>query len=206
MKVLCVGRNYARHAKEMGVATPHEPIWFLKPDSSIVGDGEPTVLPAGIGQVHHEVELAVRIATPLRRVAAKDSVRHVDSMTVALDITARDLQDAAKKAGQPWAMAKGFDTFCPLGTWHPVDRDLQALTLRLTIDGQVRQQGSTGDMTWTVADLLSRASQWTTLNAGDVLLTGTPEGVGPIQAGQTLVSELVGVVRMHTPVVAARSA
>jgi len=202
VKVLCVGKNYARHASEMGGATPDAPIWFWKPDSSLIGDGEPVVLPSGIGAVHHEVELAVRIAATARRIQPADALGHLDAMTVAVDVTARDLQAIAKKAGNPWAQAKGFDTFCPLGPWHALDRDIQDVRLRLALDGQVRQDGRTSDMTWTVADLVARASQWTTLRPGDVLLTGTPEGVGPLLPGQRMEAELVGLVRLRNPVVA----
>lgn len=197
-----MGRNYARHAREMGQAPAEAPIWFWKPDSSVVGDGDAVVVPPGIGEVHHEVELAVRVGRTARRVAAQDALRHLDAVTVAVDVTARDLQAAAKKAGNPWAQAKGHDTFCPLGAWHPIDRDLQDLRLRLALDGQERQRGSTADMTWGVPDLLARATAWTTLNPGDVLLTGTPEGVGPIRPGQEMVAELVGVARLRNPVVA----
>jgi 5-carboxymethyl-2-hydroxymuconate isomerase len=188
----------------MGSAPPEAPLWFWKPDSSLVGDGEAVVLPPSVGDVHHEVELAVRVAHEVRRIPAAQGLRHLDGVTVGVDVTARDLQAIAKKAGQPWAQSKGFDTFCPLGAWHPLDRDLQALQLRLSLDGQVKQQGSTADMTWSVAELVSRASQWTTLRPGDVLLTGTPEGVGPIRAGQEMVSELVGLARLRNPIVAGR--
>jgi 2-keto-4-pentenoate hydratase/2-oxohepta-3-ene-1,7-dioic acid hydratase in catechol pathway len=202
VKVLCVGRNYAKHVREMGVPPAESPIWFWKPDSSIVGDGEPVVLPAGVGEVHHEVELAVRIGREARRVEARDALRHLAGVTVGVDVTARDLQALAKQAGQPWAQSKGFDTFCPLGAWEDAGRDLQALRLRLALDGQVRQEGSTADMGWGVAELVARASQWTTLRPGDVLLTGTPEGVGPLRAGQEMVAELVGVARLRNPIVA----
>jgi 2-keto-4-pentenoate hydratase/2-oxohepta-3-ene-1,7-dioic acid hydratase in catechol pathway len=201
MKVLCIGKNYAGHAREMGGATPESPLWFWKPDSSIVHDGEAVVIPAGIGLVHHEVELAVRIGSATRRIAADGALRHLDAMTVAVDVTARDLQAVAKKAGHPWAQSKGFDTFCPLGAWHPIDRDLQDLRLRLSVDGQLRQDGSTRQMTWTVAQVVALASAWTTLNPGDVVLTGTPEGVGPITPGSRMESELVGVARLRNPVV-----
>jgi 2-keto-4-pentenoate hydratase/2-oxohepta-3-ene-1,7-dioic acid hydratase in catechol pathway len=203
VKVLCVGRNYARHAAEMGVTVPEAPIWFWKPDSSVVGDGEAVVLPPGIGEVHHEVELAVRIGRTLRRGSAAQALRHVDGVTVAVDVTARDLQAAAKKAGTPWSQSKGYDTFCPIGPWHPMEPalDLQALRLRLSLDGVVRQDGRTVDMARPVADLLAAASAWTTLNPGDVLLTGTPEGVGPLRAGMRMESELVGLARLRNPIV-----
>lgn len=191
MKVLCVGKNYARHAAEMGGTSPESPIWFWKPDTAIVGDGEPLRIPEGVGEVHHEVELAVRVG--------HDGAP--DAFTVAVDVTARDLQAAAKRDGRPWAQAKGYDTFCPLGAWRPAAGvDLQDLRLRLAVDGEVRQDGRTGDMTWSVEELLGHAATWTTLRPGDVLLTGTPEGVGPVLPGQEMVAEVVGHVALRTPV------
>ena len=201
VKVLCVGRNYARHVREMGGPASASPVWFWKPESAIIQDGQPIELPPGIGAVHHEVELAVRIRRRARRVAAADAGKLLDAFTVANDVTARDLQEAAKKAGLPWTQAKGYDTFLPLGPWQSIgSHDLQDLQLRLTVDGQVRQQGSTADMTWNVAELVARASEWTTLEPGDILLTGTPEGVGPMVAGNVVTAELVGVAKVSNPV------
>lgn len=201
MKVLCVGRNYAKHARELGNAPPPAPIWFWKPDSAIIQDGDAIELPAGIGPVHHEVELAVRLGRDIRRVDAAAALKAVDAITVANDLTARDLQEAAKKAGLPWAQAKGYDTFLPMGEWQdPAGHDLQALSLRLTVGGALRQDGNTRDMTWGVADLLAQASSWTTLKAGDILLSGTPDGVGPLAVGQEVVAEVVGVARVRNPV------
>ena len=203
MKVLCVGQNYAKHVRELGGATPEAPVWFWKPDSAIIGDGQAIELPSGVGAVHHEVELAVRIGRLARRIAAHDALRHLDGLTVANDVTARELQTAAKKAGKPWAQAKGYDTFLPLGAWQPLGgHDLQALRLRLAVNGQARQDGATKDMTWPVAELVALASQWTTLNPGDVLLTGTPDGVGPLSAGDQVDAKVVGVARVRNPVVA----
>lgn len=203
MKVLCVGRNYAKHVKELGSPTAEQPVWFWKPESAVVHDGEAVVVPAGIGAVHHEVELAVRIGKTLRRAKATDALRHLDGVTVAVDVTARDLQNEAKKVAGPWDQAKGYDSFLPLGAWADVaGRDLQAIHLRLAVNGQVRQDGSTREMTWPVAELLARASQWTTLNPGDVFLTGTPEGVGPIVPGDKMEAEAVGVAKVRNPVVA----
>lgn len=203
MKVLCVGRNYAKHAAEMKAPMPESPIWFWKPDSAIIGDGEAIVAPMGIGPIHHEVELAVRVGTRLRRVTADDALRAIDGITVANDVTARDLQESAKKAGTPWAQAKGYDTFLPLGAWQPVaGRDLHDLQLKLRIDGQVKQYGHTRDMKFGVGALLAHASSWTTLEPGDVLLTGTPDGIGPMLPGQVVEAELVGVARVRNPVVA----
>ena len=199
-----MGRNYARHVRELGGTAPTEPVWFLKPDSAIVGEGDPIHVPSGIGAVHHEVELAVRFGTAARRVTTKDAVRHIDGITVANDVTARDLQEAAKKAGLPWARAKGFDTFLPLGPWtSAAGRDLQALELVLRVNGEVRQHGWTRDMTWPVAELVALASQWTTLRPGDILLTGTPEGVGPMRPGDIVEADVVGVAKVRNPVVGA---
>jgi acylpyruvate hydrolase len=202
VKILCVGRNYPAHAKEMGGTGREEPVWFWKPESAIVGDGEAVAVPPGVGAVHHEVELAVRVGRSARRVAPAQALRHLDAATVAVDVTARDLQLAAKKAGNPWAQSKGYDTFLPLGEWQPLPRDLQAIQLRLKVNGQVRQDGSTASMTWGVDRLLAAASAWTTLEPGDVLLTGTPEGVGPIAPGDAMEAEAAGLARLRNPVVA----
>jgi 2-keto-4-pentenoate hydratase/2-oxohepta-3-ene-1,7-dioic acid hydratase in catechol pathway len=202
LKILCVGRNYAKHVRELGGKGDEQPVWFWKPDTAVVHDSEAVVVPSGIGAVHHEVELAVRIGRELRRGTAIKALGHVDGVTVANDVTARDQQNEAKKAGAPWDQSKGHDTFLPLGEWHRPDHDLQSLRLRLTVNGVLRQDGLTSDMTWPVAELLARASQWTTLRPGDVLLTGTPDGVGPIVPGDRMEAELVGVAKVHNPVVA----
>ncbi|HUR25630.1 MAG TPA: fumarylacetoacetate hydrolase family protein [Candidatus Thermoplasmatota archaeon] len=203
MKILCVGRNYAKHVRELGGKGNEQPVWFWKPDSAIVHDGDPVEVPAGIGSIHHEVELAVRVGKTIRRAHPTDTLRRLDGVTVAVDVTARDLQNEAKKAGGPWDQAKGYDSFLPLGPWANVaGHDLQAIPLLLSVNGQVRQDGSTRDMTWSVAELLAQASQWTTLNPGDVVLTGTPEGVGPIVPGDRMEAEAVGVARLRNPVMA----
>ncbi len=186
MKVLCVGQNYAKHVAEVpGTPSAERPTWFWKPNSSIVHQGEAIRLPTDIGAIHHEVELALRIGEG----------GQPDAFTVAIDITARDMQNADKKAGRPWQQAKGYDTFLPLGPWIPIGRnDLQDLQLRLTVNGEVRQDGSTSEMTWTVPALLDHAATWTTLHRDDVLLTGTPHGVSALQVGDHVVAEVVGHV------------
>lgn len=200
VSVYCVGKNYAAHARELGGTGKEEPIWFLKPEAAVVGDGDAILVPPGVGAVHHEVELAVRVGKVARRIAPAEALRHLDAMTVAVDVTARDLQNAAKKAGNPWAVSKGFDTFLPLGAWRAIDRDLQQIALRLSVNGQLRQSASTAAMTWPVARLVAAASQWTTLRPGDILLTGTPEGVGPIVPGDVVEAEATGVARLRNPV------
>ncbi|MEK6985326.1 MAG: fumarylacetoacetate hydrolase family protein [Candidatus Thermoplasmatota archaeon] len=202
MKILCVARNYASHARELGNPMPPAPLWFWKPESCLLGDGEPITLPAGIGAVHHEVELAVRLGHRLRRATGRETLAAVADITVANDLTARELQDAAKKNGTPWAQAKGYDGFLPLGAWVPYDgRDLQDLRLRLWVGDELRQDATTRDMSWGVADLLAHASAWTTLEPGDILLTGTPAGIGPLVAGRDVRCEIAGVATLRNPVV-----
>lgn len=198
--ILCVGKNYAKHAAELQSSVPKEPIWFWKPEQAIIGDGDAIVVPDGIGSVHHEVELAVRIGAGG---AGPGRPALPDAVTVAIDMTARDLQGAAKEAGHPWARAKGFDTFLPLGPWMLLEGlDLQDQRLRLWVDDELRQDGHTSDMVWPVEELLRRAAEWTTLRPGDILLTGTPEGVGPIVPGQTVRAELAGIASLSCPVTA----
>lgn len=205
MKVLCVGRNYAAHAAEMGAPVPAAPIWFWKPDTAIIQDGADIVQPAGLTRIDHEVELAVRLGKPLRRADAAECLRAVDALTVANDVTARELQEAAKKAGTPWAQAKGYDTFLPLGEWTTAGLDRLGapdLRLRLTVDGQLRQDGRTREMVRNVGQLLAHGCSWTTLRPGDILLTGTPEGVGPMPVGSTVEAAVVGVAKVRNRVVA----
>lgn len=191
MTVYCVAKNYARHAQEMGSTTPAAPVWFLKPDAAIIHDGDAVRIPRGIGPVHHEVEWAVRIGD--------DGAP--DAMTVAVDVTARGLQSQAKEAGHPWAVSKGIRSFLPMGPWVPFQDGPHEL--RLLLDDEVRQRGSTQDMSFGLQSLLTHLASWTDLRAGDIVLTGTPDGVGPIEPGQTMVAELVGQVRLRTPVVEA---
>lgn len=207
MKVLCVGRNYAKHARELGNAVPapaSSPIWFWKPDSAIIADGDTIEVPRELGPVHHEVELALRIGKRMRHASAKDALAHIDAITVANDLTARELQQAAQKAGLPWAQAKGYDTFCPMASWVPWNEanvvHLQDLRLRLWVGDELRQDGWTGDMVHRVPALLAHASTWTTLKPGDIVLTGTPDGVGPIIAGKTVRCEIPGIARLENPV------
>lgn len=189
MTILCVGKNYAKHADEMGDGRPTEPIWFLKPDSSIASNW--VEIPDGIGEVHHEVELALRIGENGK----------ISALTVALDMTARDLQTKAKNAGKPWTQAKGFDTFLPLGEWVTARGvDLQNLRLRCWVNDQIRQDGNTSEMTWSVPELLEEARKWITLRAGDILLTGTPHGVGPVVSGDTIRAEIQHHVELEVQV------
>jgi 2-keto-4-pentenoate hydratase/2-oxohepta-3-ene-1,7-dioic acid hydratase in catechol pathway len=197
-KIVCVGKNYRDHAAEMDSEIPDEPLFFLKPSSSVIGPGEPIRLPVDLSsEVHHEAELAVVIGALLQRVTPEQATAGIFGFTAANDVTARDLQ----RRENQWFRGKGFDTFCPLGPAIATDLDPAALRIRCTVDEQVRQEGTTADLVWNVAELVSEISQVTTLLPSDVILTGTPAGVGPIVAGQKVRVEVEGVGILENPVV-----
>lgn len=197
-KVICVGRNYADHAAEMGGDVPAEPLIFLKPNTSVIGPGEPIFYPQQTENLHFEGELAVVIGRICRKVAAADAAKVIFGYTVANDVTARDLQ---ARDGQ-WARAKGFDTFCPLGPWIETDLDPADLRLTTELNGEPRQDGRTSDMVFSVADVIEYVTSFTTLLPGDVVLTGTPEGVGPMQIGDTVSITVEGIGTLSNQVVA----
>lgn len=188
-KVVCVGSNYAKHIQEMGSATPEEPVLFIKPETALCDLRQPLALPQGLGSVHHEVELAVLIGSTLRQASEEHVQQAIAGYGVALDLTLRDIQSKMKKAGQPWEKAKGFDNSCPISGFIPATAfksDPQATPLGLKINGEVRQQGNTADMIHKIVPLIAYMSRYFTLRAGDVILTGTPEGVGPLHSGDEL--------------------
>ena len=192
-KILCVGRNYADHAKEMGGDVPAEPLIFSKPATAVIGPDDEIILPSLSGNVHHEAELAVVIGRLTRNVAVEDAMASVLGYACANDVTARDLQAAD---GQ-WTRAKGFDTFCPLGPWISTDVDpADGLTVRCEVNGEVRQEGSTSDLVFDVAQLVAYCAAFATLLPGDILLTGTPAGVGPLHDGDTVTVEIAGVGKL----------
>jgi 2-keto-4-pentenoate hydratase/2-oxohepta-3-ene-1,7-dioic acid hydratase in catechol pathway len=188
-KVVAVGRNYAEHAHELGNEVPAEPVLFLKPSTSVVGPGDPVVRPEGVGRVDFEGELAVVVGKLVRRLEPAAAIQAVLGFTCANDVTARDLQ----RADGQWTRAKGFDTFCPLGPWIETDLDSSDLALQTLVNGQVRQQARTSQLEHGVAELLSFVSRVMTLLPGDVLLTGTPAGVGPLEPGDRVEVEVEGI-------------
>ena len=196
-KVIGIGRNYADHAKELGNEVPAEPLMFLVPNTAVVGPGDPVVLPRQSTNVHYEGELAVVIGKIAKDVRVEEALDCVWGYTVADDVTARDLQNSD---GQ-WARAKGFDTFCPIGPWVETELDVSDLRLVTRLDGEVVQDGTTADMVHKVADLIVYASAAFTLLPGDVLLTGTPSGVGPVHAGQRVSVEIEGIGTLDNPFV-----
>lgn len=198
-KVVAVGRNYADHAREMGSELPPEPMMFFIPNTSVCGPDDPVVIPGFATEISYEAELAVIVGRVAKDVAAEDARGVIFGYTVANDVTARDLQ---RGDGQ-WARAKGMDTFTPLGPWIETDLDVSDLRITSRVDGETRQDGTTADMVFGVAEIVAHASAAFTLLPGDVILTGTPAGVGPITAGQRCEVEVEGIGAMGNPFVSA---
>ncbi|WP_343463441.1 fumarylacetoacetate hydrolase family protein [Pantoea sp.] len=194
-KVVCVGSNYAKHIKEMGSATPSEPVVFIKPETALCDLRQPLSLPTDKGEVHHEVELAVLIGATLKQASEAHVAQAIAGYGVALDLTLREVQSKLKQAGQPWEISKGFDNACPLSGFIPAAEfsgDPQNTELKLVVNGEVRQYGTTADMMHKILPLIAYMSHFFTLRAGDVILTGTPEGVGPLRSGDRLDVSLAG--------------
>jgi 2-keto-4-pentenoate hydratase/2-oxohepta-3-ene-1,7-dioic acid hydratase in catechol pathway len=197
-KILGVGTNYRAHAIEMGKPLPDEPLLFMKPPSAVIGDGEAIVRPAGSWRVDFEGELGVVIGKRCRRVSERDALSYVKGYTIVNDVTVRDLQ---KKDGQ-FTRAKGFDTFCPVGPWIETELDPSALRLVTRQNGSVKQDSSTSDLIFSVARIIEVASRVMTLEPGDLITTGTPSGVGPIQPGDVIEIEIQGIGTLRNTVVA----
>jgi len=195
-KVVAIGKNYRDHAAEMGGEAPAEPLLFLKPNTSVIGPGDSIVIPKQSSQVDHEGELAVVIGSIAKNVAEADAASVIFGYTVANDVTARDLQ---KVDGQ-WARAKGFDTFCPLGPVIETEFDPAGKSIEVRVGGEVRQSGVLDDMVHSIAAIVAYASSVFTLLPGDVILTGTPAGVGPILAGEIVEVEIEGIGVLPNPV------
>jgi 2-keto-4-pentenoate hydratase/2-oxohepta-3-ene-1,7-dioic acid hydratase in catechol pathway len=198
-KVLCVARNYADHAKEMGTPVPKEPVFFLKPSSALLPGGGTILLPPQSQRVEVETELAVILGAGGRDVRAADSMGLVAGYAVFYDITARDLQATARKEGSPWTAAKGFDTFAPISEAVPASRipDPHSLEIRLRVNGIIRQNSNTSQMVFRIPELIEAASQIMSLEPGDILATGTPSGVWPIVSGDEVLADIdrVGTLR-----------
>ncbi|GAB5591542.1 hypothetical protein Unana1_06442 [Umbelopsis nana] len=186
-KIVAIGRNYSEHAKELGNAVPKSPFFFLKPTSSFLANGGSIEVPQGC-DVHHEIELAAIIGREARDVKAADALNYVDGWALAIDMTARDLQAQAKSKGLPWSAAKGFDTFTPISDFIPKNAipDPHNVSLWLKVNDTIKQNGNTKDMIFDIAKLIEYVSTIMKLEAGDVLLTGTPSGVGPIHPGDVV--------------------
>ncbi|NTW28650.1 MAG: fumarylacetoacetate hydrolase family protein [Coriobacteriia bacterium] len=195
-KVVCVGLNYRKHIAEMGHATPTEPVIFLKPSTSVIGPGDPIPLPPGVGRVDYEAELGIVIGRRTHRATPAQAAENILGLTCGNDVTARDVQ---KVDGQ-WTRAKGFDGFCPLGPWVATGVDPSDLLLECYVNGVLRQQVRTSDMLFPPYELVSFISQVMTLVPGDVVLTGTPGGIGPLSDGDSVEVRIEGVGSLVNPV------
>lgn len=196
-KIVCVGRNFVAHARELGNDVPERPLLFFKPPSSLIGDGEAIVLPGASARVEHEGEIAVVIGQRARRVAAAEAWTYVAGIAALNDVTARDLQ----KADGQWARAKGFDTFCPMSAWVPLAEGARdTLEVVCRVNGEERQRGDVGEMAFPIPALIEYISGIMTLEPGDVIATGTPAGVGPLRDGDVVEVEIPGVARLRNPV------
>lgn len=191
-KILCVTRNYRAHAAELNNEVPEQPVFFLKPSSSIIGQGETAIIPPCSQNCQHEVELAVLIGKWGKNIAPKTAMDHVAGYGIAIDLTLRDLQQDLKSKGLPWSMAKGFDTSCPLSDFLPAPQvlDPQNLNLSLWVNDELRQQGNSSEMIHSIPELISAASTLFSLEEGDLLLTGTPAGVGRVISGDRLKAQI----------------
>ncbi len=195
-KIICVGRNYPEHAKEHGVEVPKIPLIFLKPPSAILNPGEPILLPPQSQQVEHEAELVVVIGRRGKNITPEQAKDYIFGYTVGNDVTARDLQ---RSDGQ-WTRAKGFDTFCPFGPWVDTEFDPSDAVITCRVNGQLRQMGSTREMVFSVPTLIAFISSVMTLEPGDLIFTGTPAGVGPLQEGDVVEVEIEGLGKLSNPV------
>jgi len=197
-KIICVGRNYVAHAAELGNEVPAEPLLFLKPPSSLIQVGEPIVMPPDAGRVDFEGEIGVLMGHRASHVSEADALQFVEGIVPVNDVTARELQ---RKDSQ-WSRAKGFDTFCPMGEMVPLmDVDMDRLSVVSRVNGEERQRGTAGQMVFSIPFLISYISRIMTLEPGDLLATGTPEGVGPLAAGDVVEVELPGLNTLTNPVV-----
>ena len=196
MKIVCVGRNYREHAKELGNDVPKEPLIFLKPQSSVIKSGDSIVLPPQSKRVEFEGEIGVVVGRTLRRATSTEARGAVKSVVAANDVTARDLQ----RSDSQWTRAKGFDTFCPVGEAVPAPEDLSTLTVVTRVNGQERQRATGSEMVFPIPDVLAYVSQIMTLDPGDLVLMGTPAGVGKLSPGDEVEVEVVGLSRVRNPV------
>ncbi|HET9064897.1 MAG TPA: fumarylacetoacetate hydrolase family protein [Gemmatimonadales bacterium] len=195
-KIVCVGRNYAAHARELGNALPERPLIFLKPPSAVIGSGDVILLPAISSRVEFEGEIGLVIGRRLRRATERDAADAIAGICPVNDVTARDLQQLD---GQ-WARAKGCDTFCPVGPVAPLTVPLDAIEIVTRLNGGIRQRATSAEMIFAIPELLAYISAFMTLEPGDLILTGTPEGVGPLSPGDRVEVEIPGVGLLHNPV------
>lgn len=185
MKIICIGRNYTEHAKELNNPVPEKPVFFMKPDTALLLKNNPFFYPDFTSELHYETELVLRICKNGRHIEEKFASTYYDEISVGIDFTARDVQAECKKKGLPWEIAKAFDQSAPIGKFVPVVelRNLTNISFELKINGETKQQGYSGNMIFSFEKIIAYVSQFVTLRTGDYIFTGTPEGVGPTKIG-----------------------
>lgn len=194
MKIICIGRNYTEHAKELNSEIPSEPVFFLKPDTALIKDNQAFYLPDFSKEIHHEVELVIKINKPGKNIQAQFANKYYDEIGIGIDFTARDIQAECKKKGLPWEKAKAFDGSAPLGKF--IDKkqfaDEKNISFKLTVNGKVVQTANSGSMLFSFDKIIAHVSKYFTLKTGDLIYTGTPEGVGPVAIGDKLEAYIEG--------------
>jgi len=196
MKIICIGRNYAEHARELNNPLPESPIFFMKPDSALLTNNNPFFLPSFSNEIHYEAEIVLKISRLGKNIAERFAHRYYNSITVGIDFTARDLQDKCKKAGHPWEIAKAFDQSAVINEFISIDSvpDRKSIGFTLDINGNRVQDGNTSDLVFTFDRIISYVSAFITLKTGDLIFTGTPAGVGPVKKNDHLVARLEGQI------------
>jgi len=188
MKIICIGRNYADHAKELNNPVPANPVFFMKPDTAVLKPGEPFYLPEFSNDIHHELEVVLKISKAGKHIAEDFASNYYQEIGLGIDFTARDLQEVCKSKGLPWEIAKAFDGSAPLGKFVSKQTlaDLSAITFQLEVNGSVRQQGNTKDLLFSFDKIIAYVSRYITLKTGDLIFTGTPAGVAAVKIGDRL--------------------
>jgi 2-keto-4-pentenoate hydratase/2-oxohepta-3-ene-1,7-dioic acid hydratase in catechol pathway len=202
MKIICIGRNYVAHARELNNEVPDKPVFFMKPDSALVTANRPFFYPDFSSDIHHELEVVIRINRLGRSIEERYAHRYFSELGLGVDFTARDLQAEQKKKGLPWEIAKGFDYSAPVSAFYPLDRfdDIHNLSFRLDINGKTVQDGNTNLMIFSFEKIIAYVSRFMTLKTGDLIFTGTPAGVGPVAVNDRLEAYLEGEKLMDFPV------
>ena len=202
MKIICIGWNYKPHLKELKGQLPEVPLVFLKPSTCIIHDGDEIVIPGGVTNVQYECELALVFGKGGKDISEEDAMSYVSHIAVFNDVTARDMQNELRRRGDAWSLAKGMDTFGPISDYIPLGgTDVNNLHLTLKVNGEIRQDGNTSDMIFSPARLISYASRYMTIEEGDIMATGTPEGVGEIRPGDIVELEIEGICKLRNRVV-----
>lgn len=202
MKIICIGRNYAAHIEELKNEKPGQPVVFLKPDTALIKGEAPFFYPDFSTNIHHEIELVLKISKEGKYIQPQFALRYFEEIGLGIDFTARDLQDQCKAKGLPWEIAKAFNGSAPIGNFKPVSElgDLKNIDFHLEINGEVKQKGNTSLMLFDFATIISYVSQFFTLKKGDLIYTGTPAGVGPVQTGDQLIGFIGNQKMLHVEV------